>query len=216
MSNTLATYTTKVQNEVDDTSDRAKSVIEQAIKDTYQEIIRLVGEKIIGTTEEPITATASQRYITPTNNFQDIKSVLWKNTSTDDYTLLERMTEEDYYKEYINRDSGDPTQYYRNGSSIYFDIAPSTAGSFKVSGFVVQSDLSGSTTSTIPDRFDQAVILGSVARFKAYEGLEDANEYFNLYRGPFFEQGKIGGILKYIMDELNSHQPVKRLKLWNK
>jgi hypothetical protein len=120
MSNTLATYTTKVQNEVDDTSDRAKSVIEQAIKDTYQEIIRLVGEKIIGTTEEPITATASQRYITPTNNFQDIKSVLWKNTSTDEYTLLERMTEEDYYKEYIR--FGIRTEIYGKKTIINKDL----------------------------------------------------------------------------------------------
>lgn len=213
---TLATYTASVQNEVDDNSTRAKNVIEQAVKDTYQEIIRFCIDELAGTTEESVTATADQRYVTPANTYQDLKSVLWKNTSSDDYWKLNRMTEEDYYEKYVNRDSGDPQFYYLNGGKIYFDVAPSTAGTVKISGVEVQDELTGSTVSIIPDRFTSVILLGSIARFKAYEGLQDANEYMNMYHGPYFEQGRVGGKLKYMMDELSTNQPVKRLKLFGK
>ena len=211
---TLASYTILVQNEVDDTSLRAKSVIERAVKDTYQEIVRLTGKNLIGTVEEDITATIGQRYVSPTTAFQDITNVLWKNS--DNYNKLPRVTEEDYYAEKVNRDNGDPTGFYLNGTNIYFDLAPSVAGTVKVSGLVVQDELVGSVVSVVPDRFTQVVLLGSIARFKAYEGVQDANEYFKMYRGPYFEQGRTGGTLKTMIDELGSHQPINKPNLWGK
>ena len=210
---TLANYTTKIQNEVDDSSARAKNVIERAIEDTYQEILRFTVEHLAGATEEDITATVDQRYVTPDNTYQDLKNVLWKSTLSSSYTELKRMTRDDYYNSYVNRDSSDPTAFYLNASDIYFDVAPSNAGTVKISGVETQDELG---TSIIPDRFTQVVLLGSIARFKAYEGLQDAREYFKLYRGPYFEQGKVGGALKTMIDDLTTRQPKSRPKLYGK
>lgn len=213
---TLSTYTTMVQNEVDDASDRAKNIIERAIKDTYQEILRFTVEKLAGTTEEDITATADQRYVTPTNTYQDIKKILYKSASSDSYWPLGRITEEDYYQYFVNNDSSTPHRYYLNAGNIYFDVAPSDAGTVRVSGVQVQDELAGTTTSIIPDRFNSVLVQGAIARFKAYEGLQDANEYFNYYRGPYFEQGKVGGQLKNMIDELSAKEPYRKVKLFGK
>lgn len=213
---TLATYKTLTQNEVDDTSSRAGSVVEQAIQDTYQEILRFTIKQLAGTTEEDIVATASQRYVTPTNTYQDIKNVLWKNSSSDTYRDLGRITEDEYYEKYVNSSASDPLHFYMNVLDIYFDIAPNNAGTVRVSGVKVQDELSGATISVIPDRYEQIVIKGSVAHFKAYEGLQDAREYFKIYRGPYFEQGKVGGALKTMIDDLNARQPKTRPKLYGK
>lgn len=215
---TLSTYKTIVQNEVDDDSSRAGSIIEQAIQDTYQEILQFTGEYLAGTTEEDITATVDQRYVTPvTNTFQDIKSVLWKNTGTTSYASLNKnYDEDDYYREDVNRDSGDPTKYYLNGSNIYFDLAPSTAGTVRISGVAVQDELVGSVTSVIPERHERVLILGAVMRFKMYEGLQDAREYESQYRGPYFKQGKIGGALKNMIEELRTNIPIPRPALFGK
>jgi hypothetical protein len=213
---TLLTYTTMVQNEVDDVSERAKTVIERAIKDTYQEMIRFTIDYLVGTTEEDVTATADQRYITPTNDYQDIKSVLYKPASVSTYNKLRRITESEYYRYYVNSSSSTPQKYYLNASDIYFDVAPEDAGTVRVVGVQVQDELAGNTASIIPDRFNSVIVQGGIARFKAYEGLPDANEYFNYYRGPYFEQGKIGGQLRNMIEELSARQPKSKIKLFGK
>jgi hypothetical protein len=213
---TLSTYTALCQNEVDDTSTRAKNVIERAVKDAYQEILNFNVEYLVGTTEEDITATASQRYVTPTNTYQDIKEVLYKPAGGSNFDYLRRMEQREYYQIDINRETGTPRSYYLNGNNIYFDIAPSDAGTVRVSGVEVQDELSGSTESIIPDRFSQVVVKGAVAHFKAYEGLQDAREYFKIYRGPYFEQGKIGGSLEWMLEQVNTRQRPKRLKIYGR
>jgi len=57
------------------------------------------------------------------------------------------------------------------------------------------------------------LVKGAVAHFKAYEGVQDAREYFKIYRGPYFEQGKVGGSLKWMMDQLNTRQKPLRMKI---
>lgn len=212
---TLSSYKILVQNEVDDTSSRAGSIIEQAIKDTYQEILRFTVRDIAGTTEEDVTSTASQRYIETVNTYQDIKNVMYK-PSGGVYSKMQRITEEEYYDRYVNSNDSDPMYYYLNAGKIYFNVAPETAGTVKVNGVAVQSELTGSQVSVISDRHTQVVLLGSIGRFKAYEGLQDAREYFKLYRGPYFEQGKVGGALKVMMDELSTNQPRKTPKLFGR
>ena len=216
MSQTLADYTILVQNEVEDTSSRAKNIIERAIKDTYNELMLFLGKFLIENTEEDVTATINQRYVETVAVFDTFDSILWKNADSDSYYPLERMSEEDYYKHYVNRDAGDPTKYYMNADKIYFDIAPSNAGTVKVSGKAIHNELTGTTVSLIPLRHTQLVVKGSVANFKAYEGLQDAREYFKLYRGPYFEQGSIGGELKMVLDQYNSRQQQRKLKLFGK
>jgi len=209
----LATYTTLVQNECGDTSIRAKNVIEQAIKDTYQEILNYTVEYIVGTSEEDVTATIDQRYISPSNTYQDVKQVLYKSVGNSNYNLLTRMSEKEYYQLDVNKDSGTPLKYYLNGSKIYFNVACIDAGTVKVNGVEVQDELAGSTVSVIPDRFTQVLVKGSVAHFKAYEGIQDAREYFKIYRGPYFEQGRIGGSLKWMMEQTNTKEKPLRMKL---
>lgn len=209
----LATYTQLVQNEVDDTSTRAKNIIERAVKDTYQEILLFTLEYLVGTTEEDVTATADQRYVTPTTSFQDIKGILYKSEDSNYYNALESINEQDYYNLYVNFDSSVPRRYYLKANSIYFDVAPQSAGTVKVVGVEVQDELEGTTTSIIPDKHTQVIVLGAIARFKAYEGLQDAREYYKLYRGPYFEQGKIGGALKNMIDQINTKQKPFRIKL---
>jgi hypothetical protein len=201
MSENLVSYTTKVQNESDDTSAASQTVIQRAVKETYDDILKFTAKYLIGTAEEDITATPSQRYVSPTKTYQDLKNVLWKNTDT--FWKLDRITEEDYYTEYVNRDDGDPRHFYRNGDKIYFDLAPATAGTVRVSGVEVPAELT-SQDSLIPDRFTNVVVLGSVARFKAYEAAPETNDYFGMY----------GNALQTMIKELASNQPVARPKFY--
>ena len=143
----LATYTALVQTEVDDTSIRAKNVIEQAVKDTYQEILNFTVESLVGTSEEDVTATVSQRYIETVNTYQDLKNVLYKSATSDTYNYLTRISEQDYYKMNVNRDDSTPLHYYLNASKIYFDVSPIDAGTVKVNGVVVQDELTGNCAS---------------------------------------------------------------------
>lgn len=214
MSNTLSTYTTDVQNEVDDVSSRAKAVIEEALKEVYQEILSYTVKALVGTTEEDITATVDQRYVTPTNDYLDVLKVLYRPSTDDNFSALTRITEKEYYDDYVNDDSSDPLYFYMNAANIYFDVDCKVAGTVKVSGTVVEAELNG--TSVIPDRFTRVVILGAVSRFKAYEGLPDAREYDRLYRGSYGAQGRISGALGDMIAELSRKQPVTRPKLYNK
>ena len=209
----LSDYTALVQNEVDDTSTRAKNVIERAIKDTYQEILHFTLEDLVGTVEEDVIATADQRYVVPTNTYQDVKGILYKSEDSNYYNSLQSINEQEYYNRYVNFSSSVPARYYLKANNIYFDVAPQDAGTVKIVGTVVQDTLEGAEISLIPDRHTQVVVLGSIARFKSYEGLQDAREYFKLYRGPYFEQGKVGGALKNMIDQINTKQKPFRIKL---
>lgn len=209
----LASYTALVQTEVDDTSTRAKNVIEQAIKDAYQEILNYTLEYLVGTVEEEVTATINQRYISTVKSYQDVKNVMYKSATSDTYFYLTRMAEQDYYKTAVNRDPSTPLHYYLNGASIYFDAECIDAGTVLVNGLEVSDELTGSTVSVIPDRFTQVLVKGAVAHFKSYEGLQDAREYFKIYRGPYFEQGKIGGSLNWMMEQTNTKEKPLTMKL---
>ena len=215
MSQTLSSYVTLVQNEVEDTSSRAKVIIERAVKDTYQEVLNFVGDELAGIEEEDITATVSQRYVTPVNSYQDFKKVLY-STDGNNFETLTPITEEDYYERYINIESSTPQHFYLVKNDIYFDVAPNEAGTVKVAGIEIQDELEGAVVSLIPDRFTQVIVKGSVAHFKAYEGVQDAREYFKIYRGPYFEQGKTGGILMNMINQLKTRRPTLRPKLYNR
>jgi hypothetical protein len=210
---TLATYKTMVQNEVDDYSARAGNVIERALKDTYQEILRYTAKDLVGTEQETKTGSTSNRYVTP-SSFMSIEDVQWHDAGDTDYVQLKPITEEEYLKLYVNADSGTPSMWYANGSRIYFDKTPDTAGTALITYVPVQDELEGSTTSVIPDRFTQVLLLGSIARFKAYERLPDAREYEGLYAGPFYRQGRIEGALGSMMEELRTKGVTFKPKLW--
>lgn len=81
---------------------------------------------------------------------------------------------------------------------------------------MVQDELTGSTASVIPDRFTRVLLMGAIARFKAYEGLPDANEYYKLFKGSFYGQGRLDGALGEMLMELSAKQPKPRPKLFGR
>lgn len=208
---TISTYKTLVQNEVDDASARAGALIERAIAETYQEILRLTLKYLIGSTEEDVTATVSQRYVSPATTYHQIDNVLWKTSGGTTWVVLAPITKREYYENYANNAAGDPAYYYVDGANIYFDVPASTAGTVRISGYAVQSELTGAVTSVIPDRYTNVLVLGSVARFKAYEGIDDAREYEKLYRGPYGSMGSIGGALGEMIRDLSEAKAFKPL-----
>lgn len=198
----LNNYKEMVQVEVDDYSARAGNVIERAIKDTYQEIIRYTAKALVGTTQVQITATTSDRYITP-SSFMSIEDVQWHDADKTTFTQLIPISEADYLKN-VNVDAGTPTGWYVNGLRIYFDKVPSTEGTALITYIPVQDELTGNNVSIIPERFTNVVLFGTIARFKAYERLPDANEYQNRYAGAFFAQGRVEGALGSMIEELRT------------
>lgn len=179
---TLSTYTTLVQNEVDDTSSKVQSIIEQAIKDTYQEVLLWTAKYLIAPTEEDVTATASQRYVVPANTYSHFNSILWKESGGTNFRVLNLMNEDEYYRYYVNADANNPNNYYIKANRVYFDIAPDNAGTVRISGVEVQDELTGATTSVIPDRFARVILLGAIARTKAYERLPESVDYKRMFQ----------------------------------
>jgi hypothetical protein len=173
---TISDYKTLIQNEADDSSSRASAIIERAIKDVYQEIIRYCIEGLVSTSEEDITATIGTSEYTP-SAFLDIKKVLWKPTNTTNYSILPQVKDDEYYNKFINRDNSTPAYYSINGNKIRLMPTPDEAGTLKVVYWAVQPELIGSQVSIIPARFTNTMILGSLARFMAYERLPDADNY---------------------------------------
>lgn len=213
---TITTYRALVQNEVGDVSSRAQNVIDRALADTYQEILYHAAKYLIAPSEEDIVATASQRYVDTSVTYSDIRVVLWHDASDTDFKMLAPITEEDYYRRYVNRDASTPAYYYVKANRIYFDVAPDSAGTCKVSGIAVQDELEGDEVSVIPDRFTRVIILGAIARFKAYEGTPDASEYQKMFKGSFWGQGRIDGALGEMLSELSTKRPVIRPKLYGR
>jgi len=205
MSENLTSYTIKVQNEADDTSSASQNVIERAVKETYNDILKYTAKYLVGSVENDITASTSNRYITPTKNFQTIKKVLWHNATDTDFTELIRISEDEYYEKYVNSDTSDPAYWYKNGDKIYFDVIPSTAGTIRVVGVEVQSEI-GASDSLIPDRYTNVVVLGSVARFKAYDSDPATPEYMGMYQAA----------LQTMIGDYSTAQPTLKPKLYGR
>jgi len=213
---TITTYRTLVANEVGDTSARAQNVIDDGIKAVYQEMLLHTAKWLINPIEEDVTASTSNRYITPTKTYSEFRHILFKEVGDDNYYELKPISEEEYYSFYINSDSSRPTGFYIKGNLVYFDVVPSTAGTVKISGVEVQDELTGSIASLIPDRFTYILVAGAIAWFKAYEGTPDASEYQKIYKGSYWGQGRIDGLLGGMIQELSTKEPVKRPKLFGR
>lgn len=213
---TISTYRALVQNEVGDTSARAQNVIDRALSDTYQEVLLHTTKYLIGTTEEDVVASTSNRFITPTNTYTEFLHVMWHSATDTDFKELKPMKEEDYYSTYVNSDAGEPTQYYLKGNLVYFDYLPSSAGTVKIVGLEAQDELEGSNISVIPDRFTRVLILGAIGRFKSYEGTSDASEYLKQFKGIFWGQGRIDGALGEMIRELSLKRAVIKPRLFRR
>lgn len=182
MADTLTTYRAKVQTEIGDTSSRAQSVIDYAIKDIYQEILQKTYKFIAGSTSEQITTTVSTAGYTPTNTYQDYLSVHHLNNGN--WDLLKQISREDYLEHYINESDGIPVRWYKDGQDVHINPAPSTAGTILLTGIKVPAELT-TQDSEIPIRYSQTVVLGAVARVLGYEKDPLSAHYKGLYEMSF-------------------------------
>jgi len=205
-----------VQNEVGDAAARAQNVIDRALSDTYQEILLHTAKNLIGLTEEDVTASISNRYVTPVNTYSNFEKVLWHSATDTNFKELTLISEDEYYDRYVNSSTSEPSQYYLKGNLVYFDVIPSSAGTVKVVGTEVQDELTGANVSVIPDRFTRVLILGAIGRFKSYEGTPDADEYLKQFKGSFWGQGRIEGALGDMIRELSVKKRVIRPRLFGR
>lgn len=185
----LTSYVTIVQAEVDDASARAQTVIERAIKDTYQEILKHCGKFLIGTDTYSTTAVAGTQEYTPTS-FYEVVRALWHDADVTNFSTLKQISEEYAIDNYYNADNGTPSMYYQNGNNVILVVTPDNAGTLEVVLVPVQDDISASNTSLVPDRYTNVIVLGAVARFKMYEGVSDAVDYQAKYAASLQDMKK--------------------------
>jgi hypothetical protein len=169
---TRVTYKTEVQKEVDDTSTTNVTLINNIIRDIYQEIAIEIAPYINGEESEDVTVTSAT--ITPTKSWQEIRKVYYKATNT--WEELSRVKVLD-----LNDTGTSPSEYSIRGNTIVLNGSP-TSGTVRVSGIEVVAELDDdSEVSIIPDRYSRVVNLGCVARFLGYEKDPAAAEYFSWY-----------------------------------
>jgi hypothetical protein len=176
----LETYRNLVKNEFDDTSKRAEAVIDQAIKDVYQEIIRYNSKALLAVSEVDTTTSEGTKDYTPLSDYIDVLEVLYKESG--DYKELPRVRFERYAENYINRDNGTPECYAVQGRTFRLMPAPKEAGTLKILHTAPPDAITEDNTSIIPDRYEQVLIFGALARAFAYQLVPDADSYQRLYR----------------------------------
>lgn len=173
---TLASYTTLCQQEVDDTSTSAKSVIEQRLKETYQDILLTMRKYLVSSVTTDRTATPNTAVYTP-SEFEEL-TLHYKETDSD-WVQLKPISEREYLDKYINAEAGTPHSFFLNDGNYQLVPAPINAGTIKETIMPITPALS--TSSIIPDRYTNVMILGATYRFKAYEDNPSTNVYKNWY-----------------------------------
>ncbi len=176
---TLATYTTMVQNEVDDTSSGSITIIHQYIKETYQEIIRRVGKYLIAPTIEDTVVTISDGTYTPTTNWMELIGAYYKSAGGTNFSELREISQEEYRDTYQNMTDGQPTYFVQEGLGIRIVPSPSDAGTLRTISIAVQVDVNG--TSIIPDRYDNVIKYGAAYKYKAFDDNPAATEFERFY-----------------------------------
>jgi len=202
-SQTLLSYTTLVQAEVDDTSAGAKVVIQNSIKEIYMEILRSVAEYLVGTATQEITAIVGTRTYTPTD-FTEIYSVHYKPVGSDTFIKLDEMLQDEYLSYDINAENGTPTKYFVNGLKIELNCPCGDLGTIRVEYVAVPSLVN--SESVIPDRYNNVVKLGACYRFFAYEKGAEAENYYLWYQQA----------LRDMIAELSTRTKIARPKIWGK
>lgn len=204
MAQTLETYTDLVQVEVDDTSTSTEGLLQEFIKEIYQEIMAFAAKYLATSTTADTVVTIGDATHVPTNEFYDILTVHYKQETSDNFNLLRQTTRENYLESHINDDDGTPTQYFIEGNTVHLIPAPIDAGTLRVTSIDIQPELS--TTSIIPDRFTRVVVLGAAWRYKAWDDNPAATEYERYYKDAF----------KMMLDELTTKTKMVQPALFNR
>lgn len=200
---TLATYTTIVQDEVDDTSSGAVGIIQQYVKETYQEIIRRVGKYLISPTIEDVTVSISDGTYTPTTNWMELIGVYYKSAGGTNFSELKEISQAEYRDTYQNMTDGQPTYFVQEGLGIRIVPSPSDAGTLRTISIAVQNELT-TQDSIIPDRFNHVIKYGASYKYKAFDDNPAATEFERYYLKGLSEMEQ----------ELASRTVVKKPKLF--
>lgn len=165
---TLATYTTLVQAEVDSASTSSTTVIEQYLKEIYQDIMQDVAEFLVGSTNQEFTATVGDGTVTP-NAFIEVSDVQYKFVGGTTFQRVYPITKDEYLKQHINDPNATPAWYYVEAGNVEVVPAPSEAGTVRVEYRAVTPELESDVTSLIPDRYADVVKAGANYKFQAYD-----------------------------------------------
>lgn len=182
MSKTLSDYSTEVQRVCDTTSTTDVNVIEDEIRRTYQEVLHQAYKWLVGTTVEDVTAVDGQANYSTTTDFMEVYKVYWKLDTSNSYTKLFAISEQDYLNNYINLNDSSPNKYYIKGQTVYVNPAPNQAGTIRIAYIPVVADMTNATdTSVISDRFTKVIVYGAASKFFAFESDPKADAYERYY-----------------------------------
>lgn len=181
----LTDYQAKVQREVDDTSSTSSPVIDRSLQATYQEIIKRVGQFLIGTSTDTDTAVAGTAEYTPTG-FMFMQDVQYARAGSSNYSQLKEISMAEYLSNHVNDPTGTPMYFVTNGPKVRLVPTPNDAGTIRYEYVPVQGELTGTQDSIIPDRYEDALIMGACYRFFAYDDNPKATEYFQWYQQALF------------------------------
>jgi hypothetical protein len=180
MADTLNTYLSMVQDDVDDNSLTTVSLLQTYIKEVYQEILERCGMFLITPTVTDTVVTPDLASYVPTTEPLEILGVFYHSASNTDFSKLTEIKEFEYLDSWMNADSGTPTYFYKKGLGISLVPAPVDAGTMRIVTIDVQPELTGA--SIIPTRFSSVVKNGAVYKYKAFDDNPSANEYEGYYR----------------------------------
>ena len=178
MAKTFENYLTNCQNEVDDTSNSAKTVLASQITETYAEIMRQVGQYVQSSVTEDSTAVIDQTAYPVSQSASVIHQVAYKPQGGTNFMVLSQISLEDYKDNFINRPSSSPTNYFMDGDVVNIAPAPNDTGTVRRVYTPTLTDLTAGVTAILPDRFSRVLVTGVVARFKAWENNLSASQYY--------------------------------------
>lgn len=201
---TNANYTTLVQNECDDTSAGALTIIQQYVKETYQEVIRRVGKYLIAPTVEDTPVSISDGTYTPTTPWMELIGAYYKSAGGTNFSELKEISQEEYRDTYQNMTDGQPTHFVQEGTGIRIVPSPSDAGTLRTISIAVQAELTNGQVSIIPDRFEHVIKYGASYKYKAFDDNPAATEFERYYLKGLSEMEQ----------ELSSRTVVKKPKLF--
>lgn len=208
-----STYTTLVQQEVDDTSARATTLISQHVINAYRDVMQKTYRYFISPTELDRTVYQNEdgtyqcQYVPIDSNyvimtydrsFYSIEGIFYKAVNASSFTRLTEITMKEYQDHYMNSDAGSPSCWFLRSNLTYqITPTPNEAGTIREILYPVTPDLTGGVVSIIPDRFENVVVMGALYLYKSYEGLPEAVEYRQYYQDA----------LRNMLNELNMQTP---------
>jgi len=160
---TKSQYIQAIQEHIDDTSDRAKAVIQKSFNGAYRQILQRVGRFMLQEETTAENGIAGQNYLEPTNKFTTIINVYIKNGDNFVEIPSTNVLEP-------NQETATPSRYHVKGDKIYFNTILPTTTLFKIRWTPRPESLGDGDEVLLDDSYDYVLINGAVGRFFQYEG----------------------------------------------